>query len=212
MKKEEKMTKKLTNERKVHEGDIIAQPGMVYDFEKISGYLRASGADTRTAFPKLKQQEAGEPAMAKCRSALVAALALHGLILQDGILSRIISKKAGVYRVVVVGQSKVSYVIERDGQTAHGATLQLARADLLFKLGRRDTSAFREWKRETERPLEEMIAAYRAITGACGAGVQHFLAGKKYGPKVSVDFMLKETRGQYGHDKLAAFFANAGAN
>ena len=35
------------------EGDLVAQPGVVYGFEKITGYLYARGADTKTAFPKL---------------------------------------------------------------------------------------------------------------------------------------------------------------
>jgi hypothetical protein len=138
---------------------------------------------------------------------LAAALALNGFVMQDGILSEVISTRGGVSRVRVVGRKKISYVLERDGVTAHGETLQLARADLLFKLGKRDTSIYKAWNRKTKKPIVEMIAAYRAITGACGQGVQHFLNGKKYEDAVSVEFVITETRGQYGHEQFASFFA-----
>ena len=38
---------------KIHEGDLVAMPGVVYDVEIIEGGLDANGADTKTAFPKL---------------------------------------------------------------------------------------------------------------------------------------------------------------
>ena len=37
----------------IHQGDLVAKPGTVYQFEQITGSLYASGADTKTAFPKL---------------------------------------------------------------------------------------------------------------------------------------------------------------
>jgi hypothetical protein len=190
----------------------------------IGGYLDVRGADTRTAFPKLttiggslyasgadtkcqkliRTNDAG--AIGACRDALMKALAKNGLARHDGILSRIVSRKGSVLRVVIVGQSKVSYVIEKDGETAHGDTLRTARADLLLKLGKRDLSAFRKWNVDTQRPIEELIAAYRAITGACGAGVQHFLTGCQCPAKASVSQVLDATRGQYGHETFASFF------
>jgi len=173
----------------------------------VGGYLYARGADTKTAFPKLTRQGAGDTeAVRACSAAMTTALGEQGLILTNGILSCLVSRRGGVSRVVVVGQSKVSYIVERDGQTAHGATLALARADLLLKLGQRDTSVFKTWSRDTEKPIEEMIAAYRAITGACGLGVEHFLRGKSYPSKLTVAFVLKETKGQYGHKQFAQFF------
>jgi hypothetical protein len=111
-----------------------------------------------------------------------------------------------VFRVRAVGQKKISYVIERDGITAHGATMQLARADLLYKMGSRDTSLYKKWTKATKKPVEEMVAAYRAITGACSFGVEQFLAGKSYGDKVSVGFVVTETRGKYGNEQFKNFF------
>ena len=37
----------------IFEGDLTAKAGMVYEYEKITGYVDARGADTKTAFPKL---------------------------------------------------------------------------------------------------------------------------------------------------------------
>ena len=197
------MTKQ--EETKIYEGDLIAERGKVYDYEEVTGSLDASGADTKTAFPKLTKQN--DPrASAICSAALAAALLFHGLVLHDGILSQIISTRRGLSKVVRVGQTKISYVIERNGVTAHGDSLAQARADLLFKMGSRDTSKFKTWKRTSARPLEELIAAYRAITGACGAGVSHFLNGKNLPSRITVDRAIKETEGQFGHAQFNQFF------
>ena len=171
----------------------------------VGGSVYTRGANTRTAFPKLKTQN-DLNAIIKCDKAMTTALALIGLVLHDGVLSKVVSAKNGVFRVKIIGQTKISYVIERNGVTAHGKTLSEARADLLFKLGKRDTSIYKKWTLKTEKPTEEMIAAYRAITGACGSGVSHFLNGKNYENKVTVEFAIAETQGKFGHDVFREFF------
>ena len=210
-----------------HHGDLFAEPGAVYYFESITGsldargadtktafpklttvggYLDASGADTKMAFPKLTNKQAGDAANKLCRAALVAALASHRLTLEDGILAQVISSRGGVKRVRIVGRANISYIVQRDGHTAHGATLGEARADLLLKMGNRDTTPYRKWTTETKASLEEMIVAYRTITGACQQGVSHFLSGKAYKGKLSVQFVINETQGLYGHETFKAFF------
>lgn len=193
-----------------HYGDLNAQPGTVYQFEIITGSLDASGADTKTAFPKLTtvggSLDASGAAKAFCRAALVTALAIHGLTLEDGILARVISSRGGVKRVRIVGQAKISYIVQRDGHTAHGATLDEARADLLLKMGNRDTTPYLGWTTKTKASLQEMIIAYRTITGACQQGVSHFLTSKNYKGKLSVQFVIDETQGRYGHGAFKAFF------
>ena len=172
----------------------------------IGGYLDASGADTKTAFPKLKNSNSGEVALKMCHTALAVALALNGLMMDDGILVRVISARGGVQRVQIIGQTMISYIVKREGKTAHGATLAEARADLLLKLGDRDTAPYKAWTPETTASVQDMIVAYRAITGACNAGVSHFLNGKNYKGKVSVGFVIEETKGKYGHEAFRAFF------
>jgi hypothetical protein len=205
---------------KRYKGDLVAIPGTVYDFEEITGTVDARGADTRAAFPKLTTVGGGVDARgADTRAAfpkltttqadpsyLATAFALQGLEMCDGILSRLVSRRGNVARVAVVGQSQISYLVRRGDTTAHGATLQLARADLLFKLGSKDTSQFQAWTLKTRKPVDEMIAAYRVITGACQFGVSRFMAEKQYGATISVAAVIKETRGQYGHAQFSKFF------
>jgi len=149
---------------------------------------------------------AGQIAKTICSDSQKAAFAALGLVLVDGILSKVISKRGSVMRVVIIGKAKQLYIVERDGKTAHGATLAEARADLLVKIGNRDTTPYRTWTTKTKVSLEDMIVAYRTITGACGQGCSHFLADKNYPAKVSVELIIGETVGKYGHESFKAFF------
>ena len=253
--------KNMKTEQKIHNGNLQAKAGVIYDFTEITGTLDASGADTKTAFPKLTtiggyldargaDTETAFPKLTTIggyldardadtktafpelttiggtlyahgadtktafpklksqgyESALQAALKLVGLCKVDGILAKVINKRGPVSRVVIVGQTQQSYIVEREGKFAHGKTLAEARADLLMKLGTRDTSQFKGWTTETKVALEQIIVAYRTITGACGQGCSHFLASKNYPPKVTVGFIIEETKGAYGHEAFRNFF------
>lgn len=209
---------------KTHIGGLVARKGVIYDFTEITGNLDCSMADKDTAFPNLKtiggdadfqgwtgsaeniKINTGEIAKTICRDSQKAAFAALGLVLVDGILAKLVSNRGSVSRVVIMGQAKQSYIVERDGKTAHGATLAEARADLLMKIGNRDTTPYRAWTEKTKVCLEDMIVAYRTITGACRKGCSHFLAGKNYPAKVSVEFIISETAGKYGHETFKAFF------
>ena len=233
---------------KIHVGDLNAQAGVVYDFVEIKGCLHASGADTKTAFPKLTavggyldatgadtktafpkltavgvclhasgadtktafprlKKPADPSAAAITAAALASAFANLKLDFSDRILSRIVAKKGPVMRVIIIGKTKHSFLIERDGKTAHGATLAAARADLIMKIGKRDTTKYKAWTLETEASLEEMIVAYRTITGACGQGVSLFMAEQNHAAKITVGYAIEKTRGRYGHDTFRIFFA-----
>ena len=232
-----------------HIGDLTAQAGKVYDFTEVTGYLYASGADTKTAFPTLTPvggylyasgadtktafpklttvggylyasgadsktafpnltQTNNAKAVKDASDALKSALAVQNLILADGILAKVVSKKGPVMRVVVIGRNKVSYIVQRDGRTAHGATLAAARTDLLVKIGNRDTSAYKGWTVQTAAKLDDLIVAYRVITGACAQGVSFFLAENKMPDKMTVGEAIEKTKGRYGHDTFRAFFAS----
>ena len=160
--------------------------------------------------PALKQKNAGSVAKNIGSAALTAAMALNGFVFEDGILAELVSKKGNVTRIKIVGSQKISYIISADGHTAHGKTLAQARADLLVKTGNRDTTPYKSWTPETKVSLEEMIVAYRTITGACGQGVSHFLSAKNYKGKLSVAFVIAETEGRYGHETFKGFFSEAG--
>jgi hypothetical protein len=203
-------------------GDVRAEAGVVYDYTEVTGSVYATGADTKTAFPKLTTVGGSvnasgadtKTAFPKLTSqnnyeALMASLAREGLALHDGVLSRVIRRRGPVTVVRVAGQAHDSYVVTDGDLTAHGATLREARTDLRVKQGGRDTTPYRDWTLKTVVSQDDAIVAYRAITGACGQGVRLFLAGRNLPARLSVARILTETQGQYGHDTFRRFIEAA---
>ena len=189
----------------------------------VGGYIHARGADTRTAFPKLttvggyidasgdfSHVHTNDPAaQQKCHQSIFKANLKIGYYYVDGILARLISRRGKVARVILIGKTEVSYVVEDgNGNYSHGPTLAKARGGLLYKLSSRDTSAFKKWTRKTAVTLSDAIKAYRAITGACEAGTRHFCEQKGTLPeKLTIAEAIKMTAGQYGNKAFAEFFA-----
>jgi hypothetical protein len=127
-------------------------------------------------------------------------------IVADGILSKIVSKKGNVYRIVNHGEKEKTYLITNGVDFSHGKTLKEAKDSLMYKIGSRDKSEYKGMKLTTAYTLEEAIKMYRVITGACEAGVRRFLEGRTIKKKkYTVKEILKETTGQYGNSALASF-------
>ena len=86
----------------------------------------------------------------------------------DGVFSRVKSiKKIGqatVKTVILDGKKKKSYVYISGGKSAHGETIEKAKADLRFKISDRNTSKFKDWKLSDQKTLDDLIEAYRIIT------------------------------------------------
>ena len=133
-----------------------------------------------------------------------------GFLFADNILARIIAKKKNVYKIQIVGQTKISYCIAVDGTFAHGATLKEAKESLIYKITDRDKSDYEDYTPDTEVTHEEAIKMYRVITGACEAGTRHFvenvLTEKK--EKYTVEEIIKLTKEQYGNETLKEFMEN----
>ena len=93
------------------------------------------------------------------------------------------------------------------GKWAHGTTLADARADLIYKIGDRDTSEYASLTLDSVLTFEQGIEAYRVITGACSLGTRGFVESL---PEVEKQYSIKEiieiTRGKYGNEKFAKFF------
>ncbi len=231
--------------KKIHHGDLIAEPGVVYDFDEITGYLDVTRADAKTRFDKLttigsyadfrgwtgsankltaiggyadfsgwtgsanKTISTNDPsAVATCVSATFESFLKSGYYYADGILAKLVNRKGRVARVIIVGKTAVSYVVDDgNGNYSHGATLDEARNGLIYKLSSRDTTPFKAWKRTTTVTLAEAIQAYRAITGACEAGVRGFCERDGILPdKLTIADAINRTKGQYGADTFASFF------
>ena len=215
----------------IFEGDLKAEPGVVYQYVKITGYLDASGADTKTAFPKLtsvggslyasgadtktafpKNIKWGDPennAVARCRALLLSSFAAAGFSFADGILARIVSKRGPVSRVVICGRTEISYLVTDGEAWSHGKNLAEARDGLLYKIGERDTSEFKAWKLDQVVTKRDAIRAYRTITGACEGGVRAWMETRKTPESVSVGGIIELTKGAYGAEAFAEFFAPA---
>jgi hypothetical protein len=143
----------------------------------------------------------------KAREALDAAFAAVGYSFADGILSRVVSRRGKVSRVVVVGKQEVSYLVTDGDAWSHGRTLKDARDSLLYKIGSRDTTEFKSWKLGKVVSKRDAIRAYRAITGACEEGVRLWMEQRETPERVSVSGILKLTEGAYNAEKFAEFFA-----
>ena len=214
--------------KKIHEGDLIAEDGVVYDFEEISGYVylrenaKASfpvltsvggyvdlGENAKASFPKLTHKDTKE-AKDISRRMLMESFNQSGHSFADNILSKIISKRGNVTRVVVCGKTKISYLVQDGDSWSHGKTLKEARESLIYKLSSRDTTEFKKWKLTDEVSKRDAIRAYRAITGACESGVRGWVESREIPEKLTIEKVIQMTEGSYGNDKLKEFFAVGG--
>ena len=129
----------------------------------------------------------------------------------DGVFSRVISTRQSgdftIKRIIIDSQKTQSYVVIRaDGIAAHGKTIAAAKKDLLYKISNRDTSVYKDWKLDDVKNANELIQAYRVITGACFMGTKAFCESIKIPTKATVREAIEKTRGQYGAETFAKFF------
>jgi hypothetical protein len=134
-------------------------------------------------------------------------------IIADGILSKIVSKKGDLYKVINNGQNKQSYLIEREVDNkktySHGETLKEARDALMYKIGDRDTTKYKTMTVETVLTKEEAIQAYRTITGSCEAGTKYFVDNlEKVKTKYKIQEIIELTKGQFKNETFKKFFIN----
>ena len=128
----------------------------------------------------------------------------------DDIFTVVDSHHGNVYRVHQIGSSKQIYLVT-DGENhwAHGNSLQEARADLIFKINDRDTSAYKDMSLDDTMSYEEAIAAYRTITGACSAGIRNYIENRLPKPHKS-EYTIREiiqlTKGEYRSEVFKEFF------
>jgi len=126
----------------------------------------------------------------------------------DGILTEIVSHRGNVYRVKHINSDSVTYLLN-DGASiwSHGDTLAEAKADLLYKISNRDTSAYTSFDLHTELSLDDAVECYRAITGACVLGIKMFLNATHFTKSMyTVKELIEMTRNKFGNTKFEDFF------
>jgi hypothetical protein len=127
-------------------------------------------------------------------------------------LSEIISKKGNVYKVINRGDTKKSFLIEKEihGKKyySHGATLREAKENLIFKISDRDLSKWKDLNLKSEISFEDAVMLYRNITGACSEGAKYFVDNNidKKKDKYLIAELLEITKNQYGYEVFNKFF------
>ncbi|KXU57003.1 hypothetical protein HMPREF3218_0201691 [Prevotella bivia] len=87
----------------------------------------------------------------------------------DGIFSVVDSHHGNVYKVHQIVDKKQMYVVgDGNGKWAHGETIDEARKDLIYKISKRDKSAFKNLKLDSVLTFEQAIECYRVITSDSG--------------------------------------------
>ena len=101
------------------------------------------------------------------------------------------------------------YVASRDGENAHGETIQEATEELMFKGGERDVDQYRDMPLETVKTPSEWAFICCIVTGACSFGTREFIKSKgAMKESYSLAEILEETRGAWGHDQFRAVVAS----
>ena len=208
--------------KKIFNGDLRAEAGVVYDYEVVTGYIYAQNSEAKFPnltsvggyidareykgeFPKnVKQNDI--KAKTKCRKSLDKSFEKSGHSFADNILSAIVQKRGNVCRVKICGKTTISYLVTQGEAYSHGATLSEARNGLMFKISKRDTSEFKSWTLDKIISKREAIRSYRMITGACEQGVRQWVSQRETPNKISVGNVIKLTEGEYGYDAYAKFF------
>ena len=118
----------------------------------------------------------------------------------DNVFSYVISTRKDVKKVKTES-SKILYVVcDGNGNSAHGETIAKARKDLIYKvIGKSDVAI------PKKATGAEWIGIYRAVTGACSAGVKIFVegTGKSLDDTYTAKQICKLVQGQYGAEQFA---------
>ena len=115
-------------------------------------------------------------------------------------------------RVQRIARKEIEYLVtDGEGRWAHGASLKEAKESLIYKIADRDSSKYKEWKKDTIVTHAEAIEAYRVITGACALGARHFcesVLGENKKDKYTIAEVIELTKGQYGSETFEKFFTH----
>lgn len=104
------------------------------------------------------------------RSMLERSFNASGYTFVDRILAKIVHTRGNVKKIIIAGQSEISYLVSDGEHHAHGKTLKQAQDDLRFK-------KIAE-KLKTEPIKADTIITvmyYRTVTGSCETGVKQWI-------------------------------------
>ena len=129
---------------------------------------------------------------------------------QNNGITVLLCRRSKIKNQKVVGDK--FYVVQKDGANAHGKTIAEATQELMFKIGPRDVSQYRNMPLTTTKTPAEWALVYRMVTGACQYGTNQFIESRgKIKKKYTLSEIVVLTKGQWGHDKFAAVVSAAKA-
>src|SRR5665213_278883 len=118
----------------------------------------------------------------------------------DNVFAYVISNKSGVKKVRTENGKILFVVSDENGNSAHGNTIKEAREDLVYK-------AVAKFDGELPKSAtgKEWVGIYRAVTGACRAGVRSFVETtcKTLDDTYTAEEIAKLVSGQYGAAEFA---------
>jgi len=128
------------------------------------------------------------------------------IVYVDGIVSKILSKKGNVLKVVNEGEVQESYIVSNGALYAHGNSIKEAKASLIYKISDRNTSEYKHFTLNTLVTFEEAVIMYRKITGSCESQTKVFAEANKFKSKKTIQEIIKITECQYNNNLLVQFF------
>ena len=131
----------------------------------------------------------------------------------DGIGCVVLSeKRQGDITVLMCRRSKIKnqkvigdkfYVAQKGSDNAHGKTIAEATQELMFKIGPRDVSQYRNMPKDTKKTPNEWALVYRMVTGACSYGTNQFIESQgKLKRSYTLAEILERTKGQFGAERF----------
>ena len=182
--------------------------------QTVGGYLRVYGSAKLEA-PNLKEEKTPTHIIEQIKSS--AKKTVHddferqGYLFADNILQTLISKKTikglTIYKTKHIVKDKKQFVVFDGVNYSHGDTLEQAKEDLKYKISSRDTTEFKSWKVTDVKPVEDLIKAYRSITGACAIGTKDFCESQELKEKYTIKEIFELTKGKYGNDQFVGFWS-----
>jgi hypothetical protein len=134
----------------------------------------------------------------------------RGWVVADGIRQRLISQKSQgevtIYKTEEFLTKETFYVAQKGDKFAHAKTTAEAIKDLRYKISDRDLSDFNSWKLTDKKSTDELIEAYRVITGACSEGTKMWCEGRNLKDRYTLKEVIELTKGSYASEQFARFF------
>ena len=134
----------------------------------------------------------------------------RGWVVADGIRQKLVSYKSQgevtIYKTEDFLSKETFYVAQKGDKFAHAKTTAEAIKDLRYKIADRDASEFKHWKLSDIKTIDELIEAYRVITGACSEGTKMWCESRQLKDKYTIKEAIELTKDSHAGHTFAKFF------